>query len=98
MMTFTGECFLFSIQPKMAVFHSSGKDENFQMLVPDDYLAMGGSPGNFGLVLNRDLSSGSSSGNIDTFHTIQLTRDTAFDIDHVEVKCILKDEWEGGLS
>ena len=43
-MTFTGECFLFSIQPKMAVFHSSGKDENFQMMT-DEHLAMGGSPG-----------------------------------------------------
>jgi len=79
-----GECFLFSIQPKMAVFHSSGKDENFQMLT-EEHLAMGGSPGNFGLLLNRDLSGGSSSGNIDTFHTIQLTRGAEFDIDHVEV-------------
>ena len=43
-MSITGECFLFSIQPKMAVFHSSGKDENFQMLT-DENLAMGGSPG-----------------------------------------------------
>ena len=43
-MIFTGECFLFSIQPKMAVFHSSGKDENFQMLT-EEHLAMGGSPG-----------------------------------------------------
>ena len=43
-MIITGECFLFSIQPKMAVFHSSGKDENFQMLT-DEHLAMGGSPG-----------------------------------------------------
>ena len=83
-MTFTGECFLFSIQPKMAVFHSSGKDENFQMMT-DEHLALGGRLGNFGLVLNRDLSGGSSSGNIDTFHTIQLTREAEFDIDHVEV-------------
>ena len=41
-----GECFLFSIQPKMAVFHSTGKDENFQMLTGDQ-LAMGGQPGQF---------------------------------------------------
>jgi len=79
-----GECFIFSIQPKMAVFHSTGKDENFQMLTGDE-LAMGGKPGKFGLTLNSDLSSGSSSGNIDTFHTIQLTPSTQFDIDHVEV-------------
>merc|ERR1719318_1694024 len=43
-----GECFLFSIQPKMAIFHSTGKDENFQML-SSEFLALGGQPGNFGL-------------------------------------------------
>ena len=42
--------------------------------------------GKFGLTLNSDLSSGSSSGNVDTFHTIQLTPSTDFDIDHVEVR------------
>ena len=26
-----GESFIFSIQPKMAVFHATGKDENFQV-------------------------------------------------------------------
>jgi len=79
-----GECFIFSIQPKMAIFHSTGKDENFQML-SSDFLAMGGKQGNFGLELGQDLQSGSCSGNIDTFHTIQLTSGTAFDIEHVEV-------------
>jgi len=79
-----GECFIFSIQPKMAIFHSTGRDENFQMLT-EDCLGMGGKPGKFGLMLNTDLSSGSSSGNIETFHTIQLTPDSYFDIDHVEV-------------
>merc|ERR1712126_113859 len=79
-----GECFIFSIQPKMAIFHSTGKDENFQML-SNELFALGGTPGKFGLTLNSDLSSGSSSGNIDTFHTIQLTPSTQFDIDHVEV-------------
>ena len=38
------------------------------------------------MTLNSDLSSGTSSGNIDTFHTIQLTPSTQFDIDHVEVR------------
>ena len=79
-----GECFIFSIQPKMAVFHSTGKDENHQMLT-GDCLAMGGSPGNYGLCLDSDLSSGSSSGRVDTYHTIQLTPSTRFDVDHVEV-------------
>ena len=81
-----GECFLFSIKPKMTVFHSTGKDKNFQTM-SDELLAMGGSRGNFGLFLNSDLSSGSSSGNIETFHTdtFQLTREAEFGIDHVEV-------------
>ena len=52
-----------------------------------EHLAMGGSPGNFGLFLNSDLSVGSSSGNIETFHTdtFKLTREAEFGIDHVEV-------------
>jgi len=79
-----GECFIFSIQPKMAIFHSTGKDENFQMLT-QELLALGGTPGNFGLKLNSDLSSGSSSGNIETFHTVQLSQGTEFEVDHVEV-------------
>ena len=41
--------------------------------------------GNFGLKLNSDLSSGSSSGNIETFHTVQLSQGTEFEVDHVEV-------------
>jgi len=79
-----GECFIFSIQPKMAIFHSTGKDENFQML-SKDLLALGGQPGNFGLELNNDLTSGSSSGSIETFHTTRLTSGPTFDIEHVEV-------------
>jgi len=79
-----GECFLFSIEPKMAVFHSTGKDENYQSLSYDS-LAMGGSKGNFGLELNDDLSSGTCSADIQTFHTIQLAADSSFSVDHVEV-------------
>ena len=40
----SGECFLFSIQPKMAVFHSTGKDENYQQLT-GEHLALGGGQG-----------------------------------------------------
>merc|ERR1719500_1747740 len=79
-----GESFLFSIQPKMAIFHSTGKDENFQML-SDELLALGGQPGNFGLELNNDLTSGRTSGDIDTFLCIQMTKDASFEIAHVEV-------------
>jgi len=79
-----GECFLFSIEPKMAVFHSTGKDENFQCLSSDS-LAMGGSKGNYGFELNDDLSSGTCSADIQTFHTIQLAEDATFSVDHVEV-------------
>jgi len=79
-----GECFLFSIQPKMAIFHSTGKDENFQMLTKE-HMAMGGREGNFGLELDADLSSGRSSGDIDTFLCIQMTKDASFEIAHVEV-------------
>merc|ERR1719410_2156703 len=80
-----GECFLFSIQPKMAVFHSSGKDENFQQLT-GEHLALGGGQGKFGLELDADLSSGRSSGDIDTFLCIQMSKDSSFEIAHVEVR------------
>merc|ERR1712227_331486 len=79
-----GECFLFSIQPKMAIFHSTGKDENFQLLTKER-LAMGGREGNFGLELDTDLSSGRSSGDIDTFLCIQMSKGASFEIDHIEV-------------
>ena len=42
-------------------------------------------PGKFGLLLNSELSGGSSCGQVDTFHTIQLTQDPEFEVDHVEV-------------
>jgi len=79
-----GECFLFSISPKMAVFHSTGKDENFQKL-SGDLLAIGGKEGKYGFELSSDLSSGDCNADIDTFHTIQLSSDKSFQVDHVEV-------------
>lgn len=79
-----GECFLFSIMPKMAIFHSTGKNENYQSL-SGDRLAMGEAGGEFGLELKSDLSAGSSSGNVETFDTIQLSRSRDFNIDHIEV-------------
>ena len=44
--------------------------------------------GTFGLELNGDLTSGSSSGNIETFHSIRLSSGSDFEIDHVEVNII----------
>ncbi|XP_023326555.1 uncharacterized protein LOC111699974 isoform X2 [Eurytemora carolleeae] len=79
-----GESFLFSLEPKMAVFHSTGKDENYQLLT-QELLAMGGSKGLYGLEMNNDLSGGTSSGDIETFHTIQLSEDPSFSIQHIEV-------------
>jgi len=79
-----GESFLFSIEPKMAVFHSTGKDENFQAL-SSEMLAMGGTKGNHGFELNDDLSGGCCSDDIQTFHTIQLSHEPSFSVDHVEV-------------
>jgi len=79
-----GESFLFSIVPKMAVFDSTGKDENF-MRLNEEGLAMGGSQGNFGLSISSDLESGECSGDIDTFATIQLAGAASFQIMHLEV-------------
>ena len=79
-----GECFLFAILPKMAIFHSTGKNEYFQSM-SSDRLAMGQSGSAVGLQLNADLASGSSSGDVDTFDTIQLAAGQTFGVDHVEV-------------
>jgi len=79
-----GECFLFSISPKMAIFHSTGKDENFQKM-SSDLLAMGGKDGHHGFQLNDDLSSGDCNADIQTFDTIQLSSEKNFQIEHVEV-------------
>jgi len=46
---------------------------------------MGGREGNFGLELDADLSSGRSSGDIDTFLCIQMSKGASFEVDHVEV-------------
>ena len=44
------------------------------------------SPGVYGLEVNNDLSGGSSTGNIETYHSIQLSQDPSFSIQHIEVK------------
>jgi len=81
-----GECFLFSIEPKMAIFHSTGKNENYQQMNKDApcHLAMGGSEGAYGLEIVGNMTSGSSSGNVDTFDTIQLSHSQKFNIEHME--------------
>ena len=38
--------------------------------------------------MNNDLSGGTSSGDIETFHTIQLSEDPSFSIQHIEVTCL----------
>ena len=47
--------------------------------------------------MNNDLSGGTSSGDIETFHTIQLSEDPSFSIQHIEVTC-LKSMRSGDIS
>ena len=69
----------------MEVFESTGEDENFQLLT-EDYLAMGGQQGYFGLMLNKNLSQGRSNSNVTTFHSYPNTSTSSyFNIDKVEV-------------
>jgi len=54
----TGETFVFTLRPKLAVFKWTGKNP-FYILSAEDSLAMGGG-GTFALWLDADFSNGSS--------------------------------------
>ena len=60
---FLGECFIFTLHPEMKVFYTKGGEGNCQLLT-EEFLAMGGSTGQFLLLFSYSLCSCSCSWNI----------------------------------
>jgi len=79
-----GDSFIFAIKPKMAVFYSTGKDDNILHCSSDNGLAMGGRIGRFGISLSSSLESGTYHEDIDTFDLPALLPEE-FSVEHVEV-------------
>ena len=49
---FLGECFIFTLQPRMEVFQTKGGEAQNCQLLTEEYLAMGGSRGQFLLLFS----------------------------------------------
>ncbi len=69
----------------MAVFYSTGKNENFMYLDNENGLGLGGKPGHFGFGILPDLSGLSYNEEVDTFDLPVLKGGASYNIDHVEV-------------
>lgn len=82
--TGNGDCFVFAIKPKMAVFYATGKNENYMSLSEEHGLGLGGKLGHFGLGIQTDLSSGTYNEEVETFD-LPASLPSTFDIEHVEV-------------
>ncbi len=54
-----GDTFVFSIKPKMAIFHATGKDDNIMFMSKSgEGLGLGGKAGRFGLGIDASLEKG----------------------------------------
>lgn len=62
----SGETFLFSLRPALAIHRWSRRNNHFQLAAPDTGLAFGGGGGGFGLHLDAGLERG-ETGPCDTF-------------------------------
>lgn len=84
-------CFLFSLKPKMSVYHPTGYNENFMYLnmgmqtMPNG-LGMGGQLNYFGFWLNEDFGSGHSRGqpSCTTYGSPVLSAEEEFKLDKLE--------------
>jgi len=65
--TGNGDTYIFSCKPKMSIFYSTGKDENFMSLDRNSGLGVGGKIGRFGLGLDASLESGTFHEDVETF-------------------------------
>lgn len=81
-----GDSFVFSLNPKMAVFYSTGQNENFMYLDQGEHgIGLGGQVGHFGLGIAPDLETLSYNEEITTFDLPPLPGGTSFEIEHIEV-------------
>lgn len=79
-----GDSFIFSLKPKMAVFYSTGKDDNIMYCSRDEGLGLGGRVGRHGLSISTSLASGTYHEDVDTFDLPPMMPEE-FDISHIEV-------------
>jgi len=81
-----GDSFLFTINPKMSVFYSTGQNENFMFLDQGTQgLGMGGKVGHFGFGIKPDMETLDYNEDTNTFDLPVLPGGSTFEIDHVEV-------------
>lgn len=81
-----GDSFVFSLNPKMAVFYATGKNENFMYLDQGNHgLGMGGQVGRFGFNIKPDMETLEYHEETETFDLPALPGGSSFEIDHIEV-------------
>ncbi|XP_071448939.1 MTOR-associated protein MEAK7 [Hetaerina americana] len=87
--------FLFSLSPKMGIYRPTGYNDHFmyldvqQQTLPNG-LGMGGQFNYFGMWLDADFGSGHCSKSCTTYDCPQLSKETEFKIQHVEVWAVGK--------
>ncbi|XP_046385388.1 MTOR-associated protein MEAK7 [Ischnura elegans] len=87
--------FLFSLNPKMGIYRSTGYNDHFmylnvqQQTLPNG-LGMGGQFGYFGFWLDAEFGSGHCSKSCTTFDCPQLSNETEFKVHNVEVWAVGK--------
>jgi len=81
-----GDSFIFTLNPKMSVFYSTGQNENFMFLDQGtEGLGMGGKVGRFGFGIKPDMETLEYHEDTTTFDLPVLSGGSTFEIDHVEV-------------
>ena len=85
--TGNGDTYIFGCKPKMAIFYSTGKDENFMSLDRSSGLGLGGRNGRYGLGLDTSLESASYHEDVETFDLPPNPPGIGeyFEVSHVEV-------------
>lgn len=83
--TGNGDSFLFSLNPKMSIFYSTGQDENFMYLDDSNGLGLGGKITSFALGLDTSMDTLSYREDANTFDLPPLEQGDSFDIEHIEV-------------
>lgn len=78
-----GDTFIFALQPKMATFYSTGKDDNIMYASRSEGLGLGGRIGRHGLSISSSLDRGTYNSDIETFDMANIIP-SEFSIEHIE--------------
>jgi len=82
------DTYLFTLAPKMAIFYSTGKNDNVMYMDDTAGLGLGGRKGHFGLGLDASLQSATYNEDVDTFDlpaNVLPGGGEPFSVAHVEV-------------